>query len=238
MASQLKIGDLTIEVTRKAIKHAYLRVDPPDGCVRLSVPRRMSSQALRAFVLSKLDWIERQQAKIQLQVRPVPPRYLDRESLHVWGVCTTLRVTEHSAPPSVELKNGCLHLQVRPGTDGPKRKALVEAWYREKIQIAIPLLLAQWEPRIGVKVKKVTLRRMKTRWGSCSAKPRTIRLNTELAKMPRACLEYVVVHELAHLLEPSHNARFKALMDRFLPGWRTTRKQLNQHALGRAARDA
>jgi predicted metal-dependent hydrolase len=229
MGSRLKIGEISVDVVRKNIKHAYLRVLPPAGEVRLSVPRRMSSQALRAFVLSKLDWIERQQAKIQRQVRPVPPRYLDRESLHVWGVSTTLRVTEHSAPPSVELKNGYLHLQVRFGTDGPKRQALIEAWYREQIQIAIPLLLAQWEPRIGVKVKKVSLRRMKTRWGSCSAKPRTIRLNTELAKMPRACLEYVLVHELAHLLEPSHNARFKVLMDRFLPGWRATRRALHAH---------
>ncbi len=227
MSVHLKIGDITLEVVRKDIKHAYLRVVPPAGEVHISAPKRMSNAALRAFALSRLGWIQRQQAKIRTQVRETPRRYVEGESLDVWGVRKTLKVTEVDAPPSVALHDGHLQLQLHPGTETHKRQALVEAWYREQLMAAVPALLARWEPLIGVKVKRVTLRRMKTRWGSCSTKPRTIRLNSELAKKPPECLEYVVVHELVHLLEASHNARFKALMDRYLPGWKVIRKQLN-----------
>jgi predicted metal-dependent hydrolase len=232
MSSQVQIEDLTIEVTRKSIKHAYLRVNGV-GDVRLSAPKRMPQRELEAFARSKLDWIRRQQAKARSRPQPLRHKYASGEPFSIWGRTVHLGVVETEGKPSVELKGAALRLAVRPGTTVAKRKALVEAWYRAQLEAAVPPLLARWEPRLGVKLAKFSLRKMKTRWGSCSTKPRTMRLNTELAYLPPECLEYVVVHELVHLLEPSHNARFKALMDRHLPGWRDTRKRLKDLSLGR-----
>jgi predicted metal-dependent hydrolase len=233
MSSQYQIEDFTIEITRKSIKHAYLRVDGA-GEVRMSAPRRMSNRELETFARSKLGWIRRQQRKLQARPQRIRHKYASGERFQVWGRTVHLGVVEVKSKPSVELKGAALRLAVRPGTTVAKRKALVEAWYRRQLEAAVPPLLVRWEPIIGVQVAKVSYRTMKTRWGSCSTKPRTIRLNTELARLEPACLEYVLVHELVHLLEPSHNARFKALMDRYLPGWRSTRKRLKDHALGRS----
>ena len=226
MASRFSIGGIEIELTRKSIKHAYLRVNGA-GTVRMSAPRRMSNSDLEAFARSKLDWIKRQQRKRQDRPKPIDHTYASGEPFSIWGRTVHLQVVEVKSKPSVGLIGAALRLAVRPGTSKAKREVMVEAWYREQLRTAVPALLARWEVRIGVKIARVTLRKMKTRWGSCSVKPRTIRLNTELVKWPPDCLEYVVVHELVHLLEPSHNARFKALMDRYLPGWRVTRKSLN-----------
>jgi len=233
MAPTLQLEDLTIQVTRKAIKHAYLRVNGT-GEVRLSAPRRMSNRDIEAFASSKLAWIRRQQRKLQARPQRIRHRYASGEPFQVWGRTVHLGVVETWGKPSVELKGAALRLSVRPGTGVAKREALIEAWYREELKAAVPPLLARWELVLGVQAAKVSLRTMKTRWGSCSTKPRTIRLNIELARLDPECLEYVLVHELVHLLEPSHNARFKALMDRHLPGWRSTRKLLRDHALGRS----
>jgi len=233
MTPNLQIKDLTIQVTRKAIKHAYLRVNG-NGEVRMSAPRRMSNRELEAFARSKLDWIQRLQQKARSRSQPVQHKYASGEPFSIWGRTVHLQVVETQGKPSVELHGAALRLVVRPGTGVAKREALIEDWYREELEAALPPLLARWEPILGVQAAKVSLRTMKTRWGSCSTKPRTIRLNTELARLDPECLEYVLVHELVHLLEPSHNARFKALMDRHLPGWRSTRKLLRDHALGRS----
>ncbi len=233
MTPRIQLEDLTIAVTRKAIKHAYLRVNGA-GEVRMSAPRRMSNRELEAFARSKLDWIRRQQAKTRSRSQPIRHKYASGEPFSIWGRTVHLGVVETQGKPSVELRGAALRLAVCPGTTVAKRKALVEAWYRRQLEAAVPPLLVRWEPIIGVQVAKVSYRTMKTRWGSCSTKPRTIRLNTELARFDPKCLEYVLVHELVHLLEPSHNARFKALMDRHLPGWWSTRKLLRDHALGRS----
>jgi len=231
MPSAIRVEDLTIEVTRKAIKHAYLRVDGA-GEVRMSAPRRMPQAEIEAFARSKLGWIRRQQRKARARPRPVRHAYACGEPFPVWGWTVHLQVVETRGRPSIELKGAALRLAVQPGTTRVKRQALIEAWYREQLEAAVPPLLARWEPRLGVKLAKFSIRTMKTRWGSCSAKPRTIRLNSELARHDPACLEYVLVHELVHLLEPSHNARFKALLDKHLPGWRAIRKRLKGHAAG------
>jgi predicted metal-dependent hydrolase len=231
--SQIQIEDLTIAVTRKTIKHAYLRVDG-DGRVRMSAPKRMPQRELEAFARSKLGWIRRQQQKARSRPRPVQHKYASGEEFLVWGRTARLQVVETKGRPAVELRGAALRLAVRPGTGRAKRATLIEAWYRAQLEAAVPPLLARWEPRLGVKLAKFSIRTMKTRWGSCSTAPRTIRLNSELVHLPPDYLEYVVVHELAHLLEPSHNARFKALLDKHLPGWRATRKRLNGHALGRS----
>ncbi len=231
MGSQIKLGDIVVDVVRKDIKNVHLRVHPPAGSVRISAPKRMSLATIRAFAVSKLDWIKRHQAKLREQVRETPRKYEDRESHCVWGKRYLLTVSERNQPPSIELRDSRMFLRVRPGTDEHKRRALVEHWYREQIRMAVVPLFDKWQPLMGVKVERLFVRRMKTKWGSCNYRAHTIRLNTELAKRPPEYLEYVVVHELAHLLEPSHNANFVALMDRFLPGWQVRREELNRQPL-------
>lgn len=228
MTSQIELGDITVDVVLKDIKNVHLSVYPPTGRVRISAPRRMSLDTIRVFAISKLDWIKQQQAKLREQERETPREYVERESHYVWGKRYLLTVTESDEPPSVELKHSRMLLRVRPGTDEDKRQAIVEEWYREQLKEAVPPLLERWQPRLGVQVERWFVQRMKTRWGSCNHKARTIRLNTELAKKPVECLEYIIVHELVHLLEPTHNARFVALMDQFMPNWQLHRQALNR----------
>jgi predicted metal-dependent hydrolase len=228
MALQIELGDITVDVILKDIKNVHLSVYPPLGRVRISAPKRMSLDNLRVFAISKLDWIKQQQTKLREQERETPRDYVDRESHYVWGKRYLLTVTESDGPPAVELKHRRMMLRVRPGTDQEKRRALVEEWYRERLKEAVPPLLARWQPLLGVSVEQWFVQRMKTKWGSCNHRARTIRLNTELAKKPPECLEYIVVHELVHLLEPTHNARFVALMDRFMPKWQFHRQALNR----------
>jgi predicted metal-dependent hydrolase len=231
--AQIKLGDITVDVILKDIKNVHLSVHPPAGKVRISAPERMSLDTIRVFAISKLDWIKQQQAKLRGQERESPREYLDRESHYLWGRRYLLTVTESDAPPAIELKHRRMILRVRPGTGQEKREALVEEWYRERLKEAVPPLLGRWEPLLGVKAKRWFVQRMKTKWGSCNHRSGTIRLNTELAKKPPECLEYIVVHELVHLLEPTHNARFLTLMDRFMPRWQSHREELNRLPLRR-----
>ena len=234
MESQIRLGDVTVEVVRKKVKNLNLTVHPPHGHVRISAPRRVSMKAIRAFAVSKLDWIERHQDRIREQARQAPReptpecQYLDGETHHAWGRPYLLAVSEWDGPPSVRLHHDHMLLQVRPRTSRDKRQAVVEKWYREQIREAVPPLVAVWEPRLGVSVERFFVQRMKTRWGTCNPQARTIRLNTELAAKPPAQLEYIVVHELVHLLEPTHNARFYVLMDRYMPDWKVHREALNR----------
>ena len=228
MDQELEIGDITVDVLFKDIKNVHLSVHPPTGKVRISAPRRTSVQALRLFAISKLGWIKRQKRKLREQERETPREFVERESHYVWGKRYLLSVSEHEATPSVELKHNRMVLHVRPGADRSKREATVEGWYREQIRQAVPALIDRWEPRVRVKVARFYVQRMKTKWGSCNPGAHTLRLNTELAKKPKACLEYIVVHEMIHLLEPTHNARFVSLMDRFMLNWQQHRKVLNR----------
>ncbi len=228
MASQLELGDLVIDVMLKSIKNVHLSVHPPMGRVRISAPNRMSLDTIRVFAISKLDWIRQQQRKLRAQERETPREYLNRESHHVWGKRYLLTVRERNEPPSIELTHSRMFLQVRPGMGREGKEELVDEWYREQVKSAVPALLERWEPVIGAAPRQFFVQRMKTRWGSCNQKGRTIRLNTELAKKPAECLEYIVVHELVHLLEPTHNARFIGLMDRSMPKWRFYRDVLNR----------
>ena len=228
MARQLELGDVSVDVVLKDIKNVHLSVYPPTGRVRISAPERMSMDTIRAFAISKLGWIKKQQRKLGQQERETPREYVDRESHYVWGKRYLLTVAERAAPPSIELKHNRIFLRVRPRTDKSRRQAIVEEWYRRQIKKAVPPLLARWEPRMDVRVERFFVQRMKTKWGSCNHKASTIRLNTELATKPPECLEYIVVHELVHLLEPTHNARFVRLMDRFMPRWEFHREALNR----------
>ena len=213
MVSQIKLGNIAVDVVLKDIKNVHLSVYPPTGRVRISAPKRMSLDTIRVFAVSKLDWIKQQQTKLREQERETARDYVDRESHYVWGKRYLLTVCESDEPSP---------------TDRARRRALVEEWYRVQLKDAVPPLLARWQPLLGVKVERFFVQRMKTKWGSCNHKARTIRLNTELAKKPRECLEYTVVHELTHLLEPTHNASFLALMDRFIPNLRFHPQVLNR----------
>ncbi len=228
MQTRIELGGISVDVLRKDIKNVHLSVHPPTGRVRMAAPERLSLDTLRVFVISRLPWIRRQQSKMQEQERETPREYLNRESHYVWGRRYLMVVRESDESPAVELRHNRMVLRVRPGTDRTKRDAVVEQWYREQVKSAAPALVEKWERLMGVKVRRVFVRRMKTKWGSCNHRTGTIRLNTDLAKKPRVCLEYLIVHELAHLLEPTHNNRFQALMDRFMPSWQSHRQTLNR----------
>jgi len=228
MVTQIAFGDITVDVVLKDIKNIHLSVYPPSGRVRIAAPSRMRLDTIRVFAISKLGWIKQQQKKLQGQERDTPREYLDRESHYLWGKRYLLKVIEGNAAPSVALQHSRMLLRVRPGTAAKKKQAIIEAWYRQQLKKAVPPLIVKWEPLLGVKIERFFVQRMKTKWGSCNHGTHSIRLNTELAKKPRECLEYIVVHEMTHVLEPTHNARFVALMDQCIPQWQFYRDQLNR----------
>jgi len=232
MTSRIKLGEITIDVVKKDIKNLHLSVYPPAGRVRISAPLRMDLDTIRVFAITKLGWIKQQQKKLREQERETPREYLDRESHYVWGKRYLLKVIEKDAAPVVTLKHNKMVLQIRPDTDEEKRQAILAEWYRKQLKEAVSQLIAKWEPFMGVKVDRFFVQKMRTKWGSCRPGSKNIRLNTELAKKPPECLEYIVVHEMAHLLERKHNDRFSALMDRFMPLWRNHREELNRAPLG------
>jgi len=228
MRDVLDLGELHAEVTRKAIKHVHLSVLPPVGKVRVAAPQSMTLETIRLFVISKLTWIRSQQRKLQLQAREAPREFLNKESHYLWGKRYLLEISFADAAPSVTLTPRKLHLQVRQNSDQTRFEEILDGWYRQQVREAVPSLLAKWEPLLRVKARRVFVQRMKTKWGSCTPDPGYIRLNTDLAKKPRECLEYIVVHELVHLIEPTHNGRFVALMEMYLPHWQHLRRQLNK----------
>jgi predicted metal-dependent hydrolase len=229
--TKVYLDGVSVEVVRKNIKNLHLSVHAPDGRVRISAPLRLSLDAIQAFVLSKLGWIRQQQLKFQAQEREPARACLDGESHLVWGKRCRLRLVEADGVPSVALKDSELVLTVRPSADALRRQAVLDAWYRGQVREAALPIIARWEPLLGVRVERLFVQRMKTRWGSCNPRTAGVRLNSDLARKPLECLEYVVVHEMAHLLEPSHNARFKALMDRFIPNWKELKAALNRAPL-------
>ena len=228
MRDVLDLGELHAEVTRKAIKHVHLSVLPPVGKVRVAAPLSMPLDTIRLFVISKLSWIRSQQRKLQAQERETPREYLNKESHYLWGKRYLLEVIHADAAPTVRLTPRKLIMQVRPGSDQARCSEVLDGWYRKQVREAVPALLAKWEPQLNVNVNRVFVQRMKTKWGSCTPESGYIRINTDLAKKPAECLEYIVVHELIHLLEPTHNERFIALMALYMPHWQQLRMQLNR----------
>jgi predicted metal-dependent hydrolase len=226
--AQIEFAGICVDVIHKDIQNIHLSVFPPTGAVRIAAPLRMNLETIRMFAITKLGWIRSQQKRLNAQQRETPREYLERESHYVWGKRYLLEVIEHDAAPTLELKHSTLRMNLRPQTATTKRQEILGAWYRERLKEKIPALIAKWEPILGVKVKRFFVQRMKTKWGSCTPKVGYIRLNTELAKKPPECLEYVVVHEMMHLLEPTHNKRFMALMDQFMPNWKLERQKLNE----------
>jgi predicted metal-dependent hydrolase len=224
---QITVGGVTVDVVLKGIKNVHLSVHPPTGRVTIAAPAHMSLDTVRLFAIAKVGWMRKQQVKLNQQDRETSRDFLSRESHYVWGERYLMKVIEADAPVFIELKHKRMIFQIRPEWDSDRKKELLDSWYRELLRDAAQSLLNVWERKIGVKANGVSVRRMKTKWGSCNPTAKTILLNTDLAKKPRECLEYIVVHELVHLLEPTHNDRFIHLMDQYMPKWQSHRQLLN-----------
>jgi predicted metal-dependent hydrolase len=223
----IRVGDVEVEVTLKDVKHVHLSVHPPLGRVTLVVPEATRLDVARAYAITKLGWIRTQQTKLQGQARETPRQYVERESHYLWGRRYLLSVVERDAKQTVTLDHRRITLSVRPGSPVEKRRAVMHEWHKALLHDAVPGPMRKWEPTLGVAVAGYFLQRMKTKWGACNPRAGTIRLNTELVKKPRDLLEYVVVHEMLHLIEPTHSERFLALLDRHYPAWREARAELN-----------
>lgn len=232
MTETIHLGDIAIAMTRKDIKNVHLSVHPPDGRVTLVAPRSTRPEVARAYAASKLSWIRAQQERLHAQERETPRQYVERESHYLWGRRYLLSVREAEAKPSVCLDHRTITLTVRPDSDRAKREAVMQEWRRSLLHEAVPPLIRKWEPKLGVEVAGYFLQRMKTKWGGCNHRARKIRLNTELVKKPKDLLEYVVVHEMLHLIAPTHSERFFALLSRHYPTWREARAELNELPLG------
>jgi predicted metal-dependent hydrolase len=232
MAETIHIGEIAIAVTRKDIKHVHLSVHPPSGRVTLVAPNGTRPEVTRAYAASKLGWIRDQQTKLREQARETPRRFVERESHFLWGRRYLLSVKEEEGKPSVRLSHRNITLTVRPGSSRTRREAVMHAWHKSLLHEALPSVICRWELKLGVEVAGYFLQRMKTKWGGCNRKARNIRLNTELVKKPKDLLEYVVVHEMLHLIEPTHSERFVALLQRYYPTWREARAELNELPLG------
>lgn len=228
MVETIQLGEVSIAVTRKDIKNVHLSVHPPDGRVTLSAPSATRLEVARAYAISRLGWIRDQQRKLANQAREAPRQFITRESHSLWGRRHLMTVVYRDAKPSVALDHKRITLTVRPGNDAAKRAEIMHEWHKALLHEAVPPLIQRWEGKLKVEVRDYFLQRMKTKWGSCNHPARHIRLNTELVKKPRDLLEYVIVHEMAHLIEPTHSDRFIAVLQEHYPTWREARAELNE----------
>lgn len=224
----IELGDISISVTRKDIKNVHLSVHPPEGRVTLVTPTSTRLEVARAYAISRLGWIREQQRKLQAQAREAPRQFVERESHYVWGRRYLMVVNHRDAKPSVVLDHKRITLTVRPGSDAHKRAEVMHEWQKRQLHAVLPVLIKKWERKLKVKVTGYYLQRMKTKWGSCNHQAGNIRLNTELVKKPKDLLEYVLVHEMIHLLEPTHNERFISILGEHFPTWREARAGLNE----------
>ncbi len=232
---QITVDGLAVDVARKAIKNLHLGVYPPHGRIRVAAPLAISDDAVRLAVIGKFAWIKRQQSKFEAQPRQSQREMVSGESHYFLGQRHRLRITYHDGPTRVELRgNRSLGIYVRAQTTSEHREHALRGWYREQLKLMIPPLLEKWQPALNTYVADWRIKKMKTKWGACTVGARRIWLNLELAKTPTECLEYVIVHELVHLLERHHNDRFIAVMDKSLPRWRLCRDELNRGPLGHA----
>ena len=225
---KMKLNDLNVEVIQKDIKNVHLSVYPPNGRVKVSAPESMAMDTIRVFVISKMGWIKKQQIKLRAQAREAPREYVDRESHFFNGKRYLLKVVEHNSPAKIRLYSQTIELCVRPRTPIEKRRSLLNEWYRQQLKRVVPQIIEKYEKIMDVSVCEFGIKLMKTKWGTCNPKAKRIWLNLELAKKPSECLEYIVVHEMVHLLEHSHNSRFVSYMDKFMPKWRFYKEELNK----------
>jgi predicted metal-dependent hydrolase len=225
---QLKLGDITIDVELKDIKNVHLSVYPPLGRVRIAAPLRMNMDTIRIYAISKLSWIKKQQQKFLTQVREAPREYLNKEGHYFLGKRYLLKVIEHDAPPVVKVKHNTIELYVRPNAEIQKRQVIMDEWYRQQLKELAPPIIEKWEKVMNVSINELAVKKMKTKWGTCNREAKRIWLNLELTKKPFHCIEYIIVHELLHLLERNHNDKFIVNMNNFLPEWKHFKNELNK----------
>ena len=228
MSETIQLGDVSIAVTRKDIKNVHLSVHPPNGRVTLSAPKATRLEVARAYAISRLGWIRDQQKKLLNQARETPRQFVNRESHSLWGRRHLMVVVQRDAKPFVALDHKRIILTVRHGSKADQRAEVIHEWHKELLHKAVPPLIQKWERKLKVKVRGYFLQRMKTKWGSCNHRAGHIRLNTELVKKPKDLLEYVVAHEMVHLIEPTHSDRFIGILDKHYPSWREARAELNE----------
>jgi predicted metal-dependent hydrolase len=236
--SEIVVSGIRVQVVRKAIKHLHLGVHPPEGHVRMAVPAHITDERVRLAIVDRLAWIKRQQAEFSQQPRQSEREMVTGECHYFMGRSYRLEVVEQSGKHKVELVGGHkIRLTVTANTRTQHRLALINEWYRQQLKQVIPTLLAKWQAKTGVVANDWGIKKMKTKWGSCNIEAKRIWLNLDLAKKPPECLEYILLHELVHLLERHHNSRFVAYMDRFMPNWRLHRQTLNSSPLSHESWD-
>jgi predicted metal-dependent hydrolase len=228
MSETIHIGDVSILVSRKAVKNVHLSVHPPSGRVTLVAPDATRLEVARAYAISRLGWIREQQSKFRNQARESPRQFVERESHYLWGRRHLLSVVFRDAKPFVSLDHRRITLTVRPGSNAQKRAEVIHEWHKLLMHQSVPSLIKKWEPKVKVNVERYFLQRMKTKWGSCNHKAGHIRLNTQLVAKPKDLLEYVILHEMVHLIEPTHSERFLSILGRHYPTWREARAELNE----------
>lgn len=224
----MQIGDLVVDIVRKDIKNLYIKIYPPHGEVHIVSPRKLDDATIKEFVIAKKNWIEKKQDKYKNQPAIYPKQYISGESYYYKGDRFLLNVIYHQGLPKVIIRDNYLDLYVRYGSITEQREQVLTSWYRQQLKAELPSLIAKWEKVIGVKTNDWGVKKMKTRWGTCNTRAKRIWLNLELIKKPHHCLEYVVVHELVHLLERGHGDRFQAYMIQFMPEWRIYQQELNK----------
>jgi predicted metal-dependent hydrolase len=231
MVEVLNLGDVLVDVVFKDIKNVHLSVYPPTGRVRIAAPQHMSLDSVRLFAVSKIGWIRKHQRKVRQQPRETPREFLERESHQIWGRRYLLHIEEGSGPHGVQIGARQLTLHMPAGSTVEQRREALESWSRTELRQKAVDEIDQWERRLGVKIRRFYVQQMRTRWGTSNPRNGTIRLNLDLARFPPECLRYVVLHELAHFVVPSHNEHFQALLDQHMPGWQAIRARLNEGPL-------
>lgn len=230
--SLLQVGGVEAVVLYKPVKNLHLNVLPPVGKVRVTAPQNMNDDAIRTFLATRISWIKKMQAKFKGQERQTPREYVSGETYYFFGKKYRLEVSESDEPPHVEIKGKTkIILSIRPKANVSKREEIMQDWYRNELRTFLEKAIDKWEKKIGVKTDSWGIRRMKTRWGSCNHKKRSIWLNLELAKKSESCIEYVVLHELLHLIERKHNEKFTALLSKYMPKWKSEKEELNMFIL-------
>jgi predicted metal-dependent hydrolase len=234
LVKTIVLGNITIEVIHKNIKNLHLSVYPPIGRVTIAAPLRMDIDTIRIFAISKLAWIKKQQTKLLNQKREAPREFVSRETHYYLGKRYLLKVVELDCKPTVLIKYDKILLQVRPGSTTQQKQIILQEWYREQLKVLIPKYIYKWELIMHIKVSEFGIKKMKTKWGTCNIEVKRIWINLELAKKPIQCLEFIIVHEMVHLLERKHNDRFIAYMNKYLPKWRSYKEELNSIPVGHA----
>ena len=227
------VNGIEVEVVKKNIKNIHLGVYPPEGRVRVAAPENTTDEKVRLLIISKLRWIKKQQEQFVKQDRQSKREYVSGESYYLWGQRYLLRVIEgENAYSKVNIENNkYLNLYIKKGTSVEKKEVIINEWYRKQIKKEVPKIIEKWEPILGVSVNQWGVKKMHTKWGTCNSDCGRIWLNLYLAKRPHQCLEYVVVHEMIHLIEKTHNERFKELLSEHYPNWKTVKAELNQFIL-------